>query len=118
MDVVFIKALRMETVIGIYDWEKTMRQPVVIDLDMAWDNRPSALVDDIGLALDYEAVSKRVRQFVCEQSFLLVERLAEEVAALLLQEFNTPWVRVQVTKPTAIEGADGVGVLIERGVRS
>ena len=117
MDLVFIRALRVETVIGIYAWEQSMRQVIVLDLDMAWDNRPSAAADDIELALDYEAVSTRMKEFIAGRTFLLVETLAEEVARIILYEFGTPWVRVRVTKPTAIAGADGVGVEIERGVR-
>ncbi|HES75462.1 MAG TPA: dihydroneopterin aldolase [bacterium] len=116
MDIVFIKALRIETIIGIYDWERVTQQVVELDLDMAWDNRPPAASDDIALALDYEAVSKRMQQFVSERQFLLVETMAEEIAAIVLHEFHSPWVRVRVTKPGAIEGAAGVGVQIERGL--
>ena len=117
MDQVFIKALRIETIIGIYDWERVTRQVVELDLEMAWDNRPPAASDDIALALDYEAVSNRLRQFVGERQFLLVETMAEEIAAIVLREFHSPWVRVRVTKLGAIKGAAGVGVEIERGVR-
>lgn len=117
MDKVFIKALCIETIIGIYDWERVTKQVVELDLEMAWDNCPPAGSDDIALALDYEAVSNRLRQFVGGGQFLLVERMAEEIAAIVLHEFHSPWVRVRVTKPGAIEGAAGVGVQIERGVR-
>ena len=115
MDRVFIKGLRIETVIGVYAWEQAMRQLVVLDVEMAWDNRPAALADDITLALDYAAVSQRLQAFVGGQAFLLVEKLAEDVAALLLREFSMPWVGVRVTKPRAVQEADGVGVYIERG---
>ena len=117
MDRVFVRALRIETVIGIYDWERVTRQVVELDLEMAWDNRPPAAKDDITLALDYEKVANRMKQFVGDGEFMLVETMAEEIAAILLGEFQTPWVRVRVTKPGAIEGAAGVGVQIERGVR-
>ncbi|OYY74493.1 MAG: dihydroneopterin aldolase [Gammaproteobacteria bacterium 28-57-27] len=117
MDKVFIKALCIETIIGIYDWERATKQVVELDLEMAWDNRPPAASDDIALALDYEAVSNRMRQFAGERQFLLVETMAEEIAAIVLQEFHSPWVRVRVTKPGAIDGAAGVGVQIERGMR-
>lgn len=115
MDIVFIRALRIETIIGIYDWERITRQEILLDLDMAWDNQPPAEADDIALALDYEAVSRRMKQFVGEERFLLVETMAEAIAAIILREFHSPWVRVRVTKPGAIEGASGVGVQIERG---
>ncbi|MEW5838352.1 MAG: dihydroneopterin aldolase [Pseudomonadota bacterium] len=116
MDRVFIRSLRVETVIGIYDWERLVKQVVELDLDMAWDNRPSAAADDIALALDYEKVSKRMLQFVGEGQFMLVEAMAEQIAAILLSEFHVPWARVRVTKPGAIKQAAGVGVEIERGV--
>jgi len=117
LDIIFIEALRVETVIGIYDWERRIRQPVVIDLEMGTDIARAAANDDISDALDYKAVSKRVQQFVAESSFLLVETLTERIAALVLDEFAVPWVRVKLNKVGALRGAKGVGIVIERGHR-
>ncbi|MCY4221568.1 MAG: dihydroneopterin aldolase [Thiotrichales bacterium] len=117
LDIIFIEALRVETVIGIYDWERRIRQPVVIDLEMGTDIARAAANDDFSDALDYKAVSKRVQQFVAESSFFLVETLTERVAALILDEFAVPWVRVKLNKVGALRGAKGVGIVIERGRR-
>lgn len=116
MDRVFISDLRIETIIGIFDWERVRPQVVRLDLEMAWDNRPAAASEDIALALDYAAVAQRVKQCVLEGQFLLVETMAEQVAKILMQEFASPWVRVRVAKPGAVEGAAEVGVQIERGM--
>ncbi len=115
MDIVFITDLRIETIIGIYDWERVTRQTVRLDLEMSWDNRAPAADEDIGKALDYKAVAKRLIQFVGESEFLLVETMAEEIAGIVLNEFGSPWVRVRVAKPGAVKGAAEVGVQIERG---
>ena len=104
----------MDTVIGVYDWERRIRQPVVIDLEMGADVARAAASDEVADTLDYKAVSKRVQQFVGESGFLLVETLAERIAALVLDEFPVPWVRVKLDKPGALRGARGVGVVIER----
>ena len=109
--------MRVETVIGVYDWERRIRQPVVIDLEMGTDIAPAAASDDVADALDYKAVSKRVQQFVGESSFFLVETLTERIAALVLDEFQVSWVRVRLNKVGALRGAAGVGIVIERGRR-
>ena len=115
LDVIFIEALQVETVIGVYDWERRIRQPVVIDLEMGADVARAAASDDVADTLDYKAVSKRVQQFVGESSFFLVETLTERIAALVLDEFPVPWVRVKLNKVGALRGAKGVGIVIERG---
>ena len=115
LDTIFIEALRVDTVIGVYDWERRIRQPVVIDLEMGADVARAAASDDVADALDYKAVSKRVQQFVGESSFFLVETLTERIAALVLDEFPVPWVRVRLNKVGALRGAKGVGIVIERG---
>lgn len=117
MDIIFLRGLQIETVIGIYDWERKIRQTVVLDLEMAADIRKAAATDAIEDALDYKAVSKRLIAFVEESSFLLVETLAEKITAILLDEFDIPWVRLSLNKKGAIRGASDVGVLIERGAR-
>ena len=114
LDIIFIEALRVETVIGVYDWERRIRQPVVIDLEMGTDVSRAAAADDVAQALDYKAVSKRVQRFVGESGFFLVETLTERIAALILDEFPVPWVRVKLNKVGALRGATGVGIVIER----
>jgi len=115
MDTIFLHDLRVETVIGIWEWERKIRQTVAIDLDMSADIRKAAKTDSVDDTLNYKLVAKRVQQFVGESSFKLVETLAENIAGLILDEFDVSWVRVRVNKPGAIRGARDVGVLIERG---
>ncbi|MGL5358823.1 MAG: dihydroneopterin aldolase [Shewanella sp.] len=114
MDKVLIRQLRVDTVIGVYDWEKTIQQCLMLDLDMAWDNKAAAASDDYAYALCYETVSKRVTQLITEQPIELIETVAERVAQCVLTEFNVTWVKVVVMKPGAVASASGVGVEIER----
>ena len=116
MDKIFLRDLRVETVIGIWDWERKIRQTVSIDLEMAADIRKAAASDRVDDTLNYKSVAKRLQQFVGDSSFQLVETLAEKIAAIVIDEFDVPWVRVQLNKPGAIRGARDVGILIERGV--
>ncbi len=116
-DTVFIRELKVETVIGVYDWERSVRQLLVLNLEMASDNRRAAATDGIGHAVDYAAVSERLISFVEASKFQLIETLAEQVAAIVLQEFAVPWLRLRVSKPGAVIQARDVGVLIERGER-
>ena len=118
MDIVFIRELRADTVIGVYDWERTIRQSVVLDLEMATDNRRAASGDRIEDALDYAALSARVLAFVEGSEFSLIETMAEQVAAIVMAEFGVPWLRLRLCKPGAVAAARDVGVLIERGERS
>ena len=117
MDIVFLRGLRIETVIGIYDWEKEIKQPVVLDIEMAGDVARAAASDSIADTLDYKAISKRLKQFVSESHFELVETLAERCAAIIREEFDVPWVRLTLDKVGAVSDAQGVGVIIERGER-
>jgi len=117
MDIVFLRDLRIETVIGIYDWERKIRQEVILDLEMGCDIRKAAASERIEDALDYKAVAKRLIAFVGASEFQLVETLAERCAEILLQEFGIPWVRLSLNKIGAVSGARDVGVLIERGER-
>lgn len=105
----------MDTVIGIHDWEREIRQPLVLDLEMASDIRLAAQTDSITDALDYQAVAERLTDFVRNSSFQLLETLAEACAQLVLQEFGVRWLRLAVNKPDAIGNAQSVGVIIERG---
>lgn len=114
MDKVFIEALEIETLIGIYDWERRIRQPLLFDIEMAFDNRRPAATDDIADTLDYKAVSKRLIEYVSQSSFGLVETLAERCAGIILDEFAVSHVRLKLSKPGAVRGARAVGVMIER----
>jgi dihydroneopterin aldolase len=117
MDIIFIRDLRVETVIGVYDWERKIKQAVSIELEMATDIAAAARTDTIDNALDYKAVAKRVIKFVGESQFELVETLAERIAEIVRAEFDVPWLRLTVSKPGAVRGARDVGIIIERGVR-
>lgn len=115
MDIVYLRDLKIECVIGIFEWERRIKQTIVLDLDMATDIRRAATSDRIDDTLDYKAVSKRVMEFVAASQFQLVETLAEKIAEIVLNEFRVPWVRVRVNKRGAIRNAADVGVVIERG---
>jgi dihydroneopterin aldolase len=117
MDIIFLHEMKVETVIGIWDWERKIRQTVVIDLEMAADIRKAAASDSVDDTLNYKLVAKRLQQFIGDSEFQLVETLAEKIAAIVNDEFGVPWVRVRVNKPGAIRGARDVGVQIERGER-
>ena len=118
MDVVYIKELKIETVIGIFDWERKIKQTVCLDLELANDNSVAAKNDSINDTLDYKSVAKRIIGFVEESSFQLVETLAEEIAKIVLEEFHVPWMRLRLGKTGALRGAVDVGVIIERGEKT
>jgi 7,8-dihydroneopterin aldolase/epimerase/oxygenase len=113
-DVIFLGGLTVDCIVGIWDWERRVKQKVVFDLEMAADIRKAAASDSIDDTLDYKRVAKRLLQFVGESQYQLVETLAERVAELVVTEFNVPWVRVRLNKQGAIRGARDVGILIER----
>lgn len=117
MDTIFLRDLRIRTVVGIWEWERRLPQVVSIDLDMAADISRAAASDAIEDTLNYKAVTKRITSFVEESRFDLVETMAEQIAAIIRSEFEVPWVRVAVHKPWAIRGSRDVGVMIERGQR-
>ena len=114
MDKVFIEALEIDCVIGIYDWERSIRQPVQLDIEMEFDNRVPAASDQIADTLDYKAVSKRLIQFVGDSSYGLVETLAENCAQIILEEFGVRKVHLKLSKLGAVRGARAVGVIIQR----
>jgi len=114
MDIIYLHDLRIETIIGIYDWERRLRQTVILDIDMAADIRHAAATDSIDDTLNYKAVAKRLIAFVGGSEFQLVETLAERVAGIVLREFQVSWVRVRINKQGAVRGARDVGVIIER----
>jgi dihydroneopterin aldolase len=115
MDKVFIEGLEIEALIGIYDWERRIRQPLVFDVEMAFDNRKPAATDDIADTLNYKDVSKRLIDFVSQSDFQLVETLAERCVEIVLREFDVAHVRLKLSKPGAVRGAKAVGVIVERG---
>ncbi|AQP36917.1 bifunctional dihydroneopterin aldolase/7,8-dihydroneopterin epimerase [Vibrio anguillarum] len=115
MDKVFIEQLTVITTIGVYDWEQEIKQKLVLDIEMAHDNQPAGKSDDVSDALDYAQVSQAVIAHIENGRFLLVERVAEEVAELLMQRFSVPWVKIRLAKPGAVAQASSVGVIIERG---
>jgi dihydroneopterin aldolase len=117
MDKIFLDELKVDTVIGIWEWERRIRQTVVIDIEMSADIAKAAATDEVVDTLNYKSVAKRVQSFVSESSFQLVETLAERIAAIIRDEFDVAWVKVRVNKPGAIRGSKAVGVLIERGAR-
>ena len=114
MDRVFVENLTVETVIGIFDWEREIRQAVSLDLEMEFDIRQAALTDSIDDTLDYKAVSKRLIRFIEQSEFQLVETLAEKCAAIVLSEFPVKHLRLKLSKPGAVRGSSAVGVIIER----
>ena len=117
MDIVFINELRIETIIGIYDWERKVKQTISLDLEMGTDIGKSAATDAIDDTLNYKAVAKRLIAFVEDSEYQLVETLAEKIAGIVLSEFNVPWLKLTVHKPGAVRGSRDVGVIIERGSR-
>ncbi len=117
MDIVFIHDLKIETVIGIYDWERKIRQIISLDIEMATDISKAAKSDNIDDTLSYKTVAKRLIDFVEQSEFELVESLAEKICAIIREEFEVPWVKLTLHKPGAVRGSKSVGVIIERGER-
>ncbi|GAL32637.1 dihydroneopterin aldolase [Vibrio maritimus] len=115
LDKVFIEQLEVITTIGVYDWEQEIKQKLILDIEMAHDNAPAGKSDDVADALDYSKVSEAVLNHIENDRFLLVERVAEEVAAIIQKQFNVPWVKIRLAKPGAVPQAKSVGVVIERG---
>jgi 7,8-dihydroneopterin aldolase/epimerase/oxygenase len=117
VDIVYIRGLKIDTVIGVYDWERDIRQTLVLDLEMASDTRRGAATDAIEDALDYAAISDAITALVAGSDFQLLESVAEAVSSLVMEQFAVPWLRLRVGKPGAVAAADDVGVVIERGER-
>jgi dihydroneopterin aldolase len=114
MDRIFIRALKTEAIIGIYDWERQVKQTVLLDIDFSADIRKAALTDSVQDTLNYKAVAKRVLRFVEASQFHLVETLAEHIAMLILEEFGVAWVSIVLSKPGAVRSSRDVGVALER----
>jgi dihydroneopterin aldolase len=114
VDRIFLTDLRVEAVIGIWEWERRIRQTVSLDLEMATDVRRAAATDDIEDALNYRSIAKRLAETVEASEFQLVETLAETLARIVVTEFGVPWLKLSVSKPGAIQGSRNVGIVIER----
>jgi len=114
MDIVYIRDLRIDAVIGIYEWEQRIQQQINVNIEMGWDNRPAAKSDDIKDTLNYKEASNLIKALVAKSEFKLVEALAEHIAELLLEKMDIPWIRVTLGKPMAVTNSLEVGVSIER----
>ena len=114
MDKIFLSSLTIECIVGIWEWERRVKQTVIIDLQMAADIRKAAATDRIEDTVDYKKVSKRIQAFVAESQFQLVETLTEKIAEIIVTEFGVSWVKVRLNKTGAIRGARDVGIEIER----
>lgn len=115
MDIVYIRDLKIPTIIGIYDWEREIKQTVSINLEMGFDIQAAAVSDKIEDALNYKAVAKRLIGFVETSTFQLVETMAEQIAQIVMREFKVTWLKLDLSKPEAVTGSSAVGVVIERG---
>ena len=118
MDIIYLHDLKIDCIIGIWEWERRTTQALTLHLDIGVDVRRAAASDSIDDTLNYKAVAKRLITYVGESQFQLVETLTEKVAQLVLDEFGASWVRVKVNKKGAIRGATDVGVIVERGART
>lgn len=117
MDTVFIEELKVDTIVGLYPWERKVPQTLLVSIDMAFDNRIVAASGELNDTINYAEVVARVTQHIQKEQYLLLETLAEECAGLIMKEFNVPWVRFVCKKTQVIPESKGVGVAIERGVR-
>lgn len=115
MDIIFLRELRIETLIGVYEWEKRVPQTLQIDLEIAMPNSRACQSDDIADALDYSEIVRHLQKVLTSRHFNLLEALAEHIAQIILNDFNAPWVKVSVAKLQAIRGSKMVGISIERG---
>ncbi|MCB8888842.1 dihydroneopterin aldolase [Vreelandella malpeensis] len=115
MDRILIEGLNIDTVIGVYDWERTITQSLRLDVTLATDIRPAAATDDLALTLNYAAISERIQRFAHEHQFSLIETFAERLCDCLRREFPITWMRLAVRKPAAVPAAQSVGLVIERG---
>lgn len=117
MNIVYIRGLRAQAVIGVYEWERHIRQTLVLDLEMASDTARAARTDQIADALDYAALSGRVVALVEGSDYQLLESLADAVARMIMRDFGVPWLRLRLSKPGAVAEAEDVGVIVEIGER-
>lgn len=114
MDRIFIEGLTALAHIGVYDWEQQIKQKLIFDLEIAWDSRKAAQTDDVAFCLDYAKVSQFILDYVQSRPFLLIERVANEVADELQKEFHFSWIKLKLSKPQALSCAMNTGLIIER----
>lgn len=114
MDKIFLSGLKVDCIVGVWAWERQVRQTVVLDVEMAVDIRKAAASDKLEDTLDYKNVSKRLLSFIGDSQFQLVETLTERVAEIIIKEFKVSWVKVRLNKQGALRGSRDVGILIER----
>ena len=117
MNIVYLHGLKCQSTIGVWGWEKTILQTLTLDIDLVADIPTAAKSDSLEDALDYQAITERIQAFTKESKVQLIETLVEQIANLILDEFDTPWVRVQLDKSSAVKGVKNVGVIIERGAK-
>ncbi len=115
MDIVFIRDLEVKTVIGVFDWERKIRQRLVFNIELGTDISASAKSDSLEDTLDYKAISHAIEEFAEASSYQLVEALVEAVAEMVLRDFEVRWISITLDKPGAVSCARSVGVKIERG---
>ncbi len=115
MDTLFLHDFNLQLVIGVYEWERSSTQTVRLDLDIGLPDRRAGQTDDIADAINYAEVAQEIRLMAAQRNFNLIETLAEQIAALVLERFGAPWIRVRATKPSVVRDAAQVGICIERG---
>ncbi|HSH71918.1 MAG TPA: dihydroneopterin aldolase [Methylophilaceae bacterium] len=115
MDIIFLSEVKVQTKLGVPEWERMVEQTIILDLEIAMPNSSSCQTDDITDTIDYGIVVARIRQTLAERSFKLVEALAEHLCQIILTEFGAPWVKIKVAKPGILPGLKALGVVIERG---
>jgi len=117
MDVLFLKDFKLETIIGLYPWERKAPQPILIDLDIGLYDHKAGATDNIADTIDYGKVASRIREFAASHDFHLVEALGEHIADIVRSEFGAPWVRITLRKLAILRGVKELGIIIERGSR-
>lgn len=117
MDIIFLEEIKLDILIGIYEWERKVPQTIRIDIDIGLPHSRAGTTDSIVDTIDYGTVMERIRKTAAEQHFSLVEALAEHIAALIRTEFGAPWVKVSVAKLGMLRGVKRLGIIIERGER-
>lgn len=115
MDIIFLSEIKIQTQLGVPEWERMAPQTIVLDIEIAMPNSESCTTDEIGDTIDYGIVVSRMRETLTENSFKLVEALAEHLCQLIIKEFKAPWVKIKVAKPGILPGVKSLGVVIERG---
>lgn len=115
MDIIFLQEVKVETRLGVPEWERMLPQTIILDIELAMPHSRSCQSDAIDDTIDYGKIVARIRQTLTENSFKLVEALAEHICQLILTEFGTPWVKIKVGKPGILPGVKQLGVVIERG---